>query len=162
MFLTILGKEELTNNVLAGFKDGLVVRGLRRTFNVLLKKSIDALPTVSAVSNLHGMLMSSDMNAGSLGEILPMHIEDFCLADCNVFGRLFANPAHKNRSRRHNARERELLFSETVKFHVVDMRDTMGALKVITTRILHWRWPTQVEEQNSRPTPILALDLALD
>ena len=80
MFLTIFRKEELTNNVLAGFKDDLVVRGLRRTLNVLLEKSIDALPTVSAVSNLHGMLMSSDMNAGSLGGLLPMDVEDFGIA----------------------------------------------------------------------------------
>ena len=72
----IATKEELTNNVIVGFKDDLVVWGLRRMLNVLL----DALPVVSAVSNLHGMLMSTDMNAGSLGRFLPMHVEYFCLA----------------------------------------------------------------------------------
>jgi len=80
VFLSIFRKEELTNNVLAGFKDDLAVRGLRRTLNVLLEKSIDTLPTVSAVPNLHWMLMSSNMNAGSLGGILPMDVEDFGLA----------------------------------------------------------------------------------
>jgi hypothetical protein len=33
VFLTIFRKEELTNNVHAGFKDDLAVRGLRRTLN---------------------------------------------------------------------------------------------------------------------------------
>jgi len=80
VFLTIFRKEELTNNVLAGFKDDLAVRGLRRTLNVLLEKCIDTLPTVSAVPNLDWMLMSTDMNAGSLGGILPMDVEDFCIA----------------------------------------------------------------------------------
>ena len=80
MFLTIFRKEELTNNVLASFKDDLAVRGLRRTLNVLLEKCIDTLPTVSAVSNLDWMLMSTDVNAGSLGGLLPMDVEDFCIA----------------------------------------------------------------------------------
>ena len=136
MFLTIFRKEEVTNNVLDGFKDDLAVSGLRRTLNVLLEKSIDALPIVSAVPNLDWMLMSSDMNAGSLGEILPMDVENFRLAECNAFRRLFANPAHKSRSGWHNAIERERLSSETIKFRVVDLRDTMGALKVITTSVL--------------------------
>ena len=80
VFLTIFRKEELTNNVLASFKDDLAVRGLRRTLNVLLDECIDALPAVSAISNLHRMLMGTDMNAGSLGGLLPMDVEDFCIA----------------------------------------------------------------------------------
>ena len=75
----IARKEELTNNILAGFKDDLAVRGLRRTLNVLLDECIDALPAVSAISNLHRMLMGTDMNAGSLGGLLPMDVENFCL-----------------------------------------------------------------------------------
>ena len=103
---TIVKKGELTNNVLAGFKDKLDVRGLRRMLNVLVEKCIDMLSTVSAVFNLHWMLMSFDMNACSLGGILPMDVEDFCLTYCNAIGRLFVDPAHKNRSGWHNARER--------------------------------------------------------
>ena len=122
-------------SLMASIND-LVVRSLRRTLNVLLDKSIDTLPTVSAVSNVHGMLMSSDINVGSLGVILPIDVENFRLADCNAFGRLFADHAHNSTSRWHKARERERLNSETIKFHVVDLRDTMGALKVITTRVL--------------------------
>ena len=136
MCVTIDRKEEVTNNVLAGFKDDLAVGGLRRTLNVLFKKCIDTLTTVSAVSNLHWMLMRSDVNAGSLGGLLPMDVEDFFLAKCNAFGRLFADPAHKSRVGWQNAREREKIFSETIEFSVVDLRGTMGALKVITTRVL--------------------------
>ena len=66
MFLTIFRKEELTNNVFVGFQDDLAMGGLRRTFNVLLKKCIDTLLTVSAVPNLHWMLMRTEMNANSL------------------------------------------------------------------------------------------------
>jgi hypothetical protein len=66
----IATKEELTNNVLVGFKDDLVVCGLRGTLNKLLDKCIDALPDVSAISNLHWMLMNTDMNAEFLG---PSH-----------------------------------------------------------------------------------------
>jgi hypothetical protein len=132
----ITRKEEITYNVLAGFEDDLAVRGLRRTVNVLLEKSIDALSAVSADSNLDWMLMSTDMNAGSLGGLLPMDVEDFGIAKCNTFGRLFADPADKSRSGWHNARERERIFSETFKFRVVDLRCTMGTLKVITTRVL--------------------------
>jgi len=76
----IARKEELTNNVLAGFKDDLVVPGLGRTVNVFLEKSIDTLSAVSAVSHLYWMLMSTDMNAGSLGELLPMDVENFGIA----------------------------------------------------------------------------------
>ena len=79
MCVIIARKEELTNNVFAGFKDDLAVRGLRRTLNVLLDECIDALPAVSAVCNLHWMLMRYYMNAGSLEGLLPMHVEDFCL-----------------------------------------------------------------------------------
>ena len=67
MCLIITIKDEVTDNVFAGFKDDLIVGGLRRTLNVLLEKCIDTLPTVSAVSNLHSMLMSFEINAGSLG-----------------------------------------------------------------------------------------------
>ena len=70
----------------------------------------------------------------SLGRLFPMHVEDFCLAKCNAFGRLFADPAHKSRSGWHNSRERERIFNETFKFCVVHLRGTMCALKVITTR----------------------------
>jgi hypothetical protein len=56
------------------------VRGLRRTLNVLLDKCINALSTVSADSNLYWMLMNTDMNAGSLGGLLPMDVEYFRLA----------------------------------------------------------------------------------
>jgi hypothetical protein len=96
---------------------------------MLLDKCIDALPVVSTVSNLQWMLTSTDMIAGSLGDPLPIHIEDFCLAECNAFGRLFANHAHKSRSRWHNAREREKIFSETFKFRVVDLKGTMHRLR---------------------------------
>jgi hypothetical protein len=48
--------------------------------NVLLEKSIDTLSAVSAVSYLNWMLMSTDMNAGSLGGLLPMDVEDFGIA----------------------------------------------------------------------------------
>jgi len=78
--VTITGKEELTNNVLAGFKDDLAVCGLGRTLNVLLEKSIDTLSAVSAVSHLNWMLMSTNMNAGSLGGLFPMDVEDFGIA----------------------------------------------------------------------------------
>ncbi len=121
MFISIFRKEEFTNNVFAGFKDDLAVSGLRRTLNVLFEKSIDAFPTVSAIPNLDWMLMSSDMNAGSLREILPMDVENLRLAECNAFGRLFADPADKSRSGWHNAREKERLSSETIKFSVVDL-----------------------------------------
>jgi hypothetical protein len=47
---------------------------------VLLEKCIDTLPAVSAVSNLHWMLMSTEMNASSLRGLLPMDVEDFRLA----------------------------------------------------------------------------------
>ena len=122
MCVTIFRKEELTNDVFADFKDNLVVRGLRRMLNMLLEKCIDTLTTVPAVSNLHYMLMSSDMNAGSLRGILPLDVEDFCLAYCNTFGGLFADHAHKSRLGGHNAKEKERLFSGTIKFRVVDMR----------------------------------------
>jgi hypothetical protein len=56
------------------------VHGLRRMLNVLLDKCTDALSTVSADSNLYWMLMNTDMNAGSLGRLLPMDVEYFCLA----------------------------------------------------------------------------------
>ena len=49
MCVIIAKKEELTNNILVGFKDNLVVRGLRRMLNVLLDKCIAAFPVVSAV-----------------------------------------------------------------------------------------------------------------
>jgi hypothetical protein len=49
---------------------------------------------------------------------------------------LLADLAEKSRSRWHNARERKKIFSETFKFRVVDLRCTMGTLKVITTRVL--------------------------
>ena len=113
--VTIVTNEELTNNILVGFKDDLVVRGLRRTLNVLLEKCIEILPTVSAVSNLHWMLMSSDMNTCSLGGTLPMDVENHRLADCNAFGRLFADPVDNSRSGWHDARERERLSSETIQ-----------------------------------------------
>ena len=71
MCVIIATKEELTNNVLVG---------LRHTLNVLLDKCIYAFPTLSAVSNLHWMLMGTDMNGGSLGGLLSMHVEDFCIA----------------------------------------------------------------------------------
>jgi hypothetical protein len=132
----ITRKEEITRNVFASFEDDLAVRGLRRTVNVLLEKCIDTLPTVSAVSNLDWVLMSTDMNAGSLRRLLPMDVEDFGIAQSNAFGGLFADPADKSRSGWHNARERERIFSETFKFRVVNLRGTMGALKVITTRVL--------------------------
>ena len=80
MCVTIARKEELTNNVLVGFKDDLAVRGLRRTFNVLLKKCINTLPTVFAIPNLHSMMMTSDMNEGNLGGLLIMDLEAFCIA----------------------------------------------------------------------------------
>jgi hypothetical protein len=76
----IARKEEITNNVFASFKDDLVVRGLGRTVNVLLEKCIGTLSAISAVSHLHWMLMSTDMNAGSLGGLLPMDVEDFGIA----------------------------------------------------------------------------------
>jgi hypothetical protein len=76
----IARKKEITHNVIAGFKDDLAVSGLRRTVNVLLEKCIDTLPAVSAVSNLDWMLMSTDMNAGSLGGVLPMDVEYFGIA----------------------------------------------------------------------------------
>jgi hypothetical protein len=65
-----------------------------------------------------------------------MDVKDFGLAKCNALGRLFTYPADKSRSGWHNAREREGFFSETFKFCVIDLRGTMGALKVITTRVL--------------------------
>jgi hypothetical protein len=76
----IATKDEVTNNVLVGFKDDIVVHGLKRTLNVLLNKCINALPVISTISNLHWMLMNTDMNAGSLKGLFPMHIEIFCLA----------------------------------------------------------------------------------
>jgi hypothetical protein len=76
----ITRKEEITYNVLVGFEDDLVVRGLRRTVNVLLEKCIDTLSAVSVVSNLNWMLMSTDMNAGYLGRLLPIDVEDFGIA----------------------------------------------------------------------------------
>jgi hypothetical protein len=76
----IARKEEITNNVFVGFKDDLDVRGLGRMVNVLLKKCIDTLSVVSAVSHLHWMLMSTNMNAGSSGGLLPMDVEDFGIA----------------------------------------------------------------------------------
>ena len=80
VYVTIGKKEELTNNVLVGFKDDLVVGGLRRTLNVLLEKCIETLPTVTAAPNLHRMMMSFDMNAGSLGGPSPIEVEDFRIA----------------------------------------------------------------------------------
>jgi hypothetical protein len=82
------------------------------------------------------MLMSTEMNACSLRGLLPMDVEDFRLAKGNAFGRLFADPANKSRSGWHNAGERERIFSETFEFGVVNLRGTMGALKVITARVL--------------------------
>jgi hypothetical protein len=70
-------KEEITNNVHAGFKDDFAVRGLGRTVNVLLEKCIDTLSAVFVVFHLHWMLISTDMNANSLGGLLPMDVEDF-------------------------------------------------------------------------------------
>jgi hypothetical protein len=49
---------------------------------------------------------------------------------------LFADPANKSRSGWHNTGEREKIFSETYEFRVVNLRGTMGALKVITARVL--------------------------
>ena len=66
----IATKDELTNHVLVGFKGDIVVCGLRHTLNMLLNKCIYALPIVYEVSNLHWMLMSTDMNAGSMGKTL--------------------------------------------------------------------------------------------
>jgi hypothetical protein len=80
LYVIITRKEEITYNVLAGFKDDLDVRGLRRTVNVLLEKCIDTLLVVSVVSNLDWMLMSTDMNAGSLGGLFPIDVEDFGIA----------------------------------------------------------------------------------
>jgi hypothetical protein len=62
----IIAEEELTHKVLDGLKNNFVVSGLGHSLDVLLKKCIDTLPTVSAVSNLHRMLMRTEMNAGSL------------------------------------------------------------------------------------------------
>jgi hypothetical protein len=76
----ITRKEEITYNDFAGFEDDLAVRGLRITVNVLLEKCIDTLSAVSAVSNLDWMLMSTDMNAGSLRKLLTMDVEDFGIA----------------------------------------------------------------------------------
>jgi hypothetical protein len=80
LYVIITTKEEITHNVFVGFKDNLVVRGLRRTVNVLFEKCIDTLLAVSAVSNLDWMSMSTDMNAGSLGGLLPMDVENFGIA----------------------------------------------------------------------------------
>jgi hypothetical protein len=106
LFIIIARNEELTNNVLAGFKDDLAVSGLRRTLNILLNKCIDVLPTISVVSNLDWVLMSTDMNAGSLRRLLPMDVEDFGIAQSDAFGGLFVDPADKSRSGWHNVRER--------------------------------------------------------
>ena len=76
----IIAEEELTHKVLACLKNNFAMSGLGRSCDVLLEKCIDTLPAVSAVSNLHRMLMSTEMNAGSLRGLLPMDIEDFRLA----------------------------------------------------------------------------------
>jgi hypothetical protein len=76
----ITRKEEITYNVLAGVEDDLAVRGLRRTVNVVFEKCIDTLSTVSGVSYLDWMLINTDMNACSLGGLLPMDVEDFGIA----------------------------------------------------------------------------------
>jgi len=133
---SIIAEEELTHKILACLKNNFAVSGLGRSLDVLLEKCIDTLPAVSAVSNLDWVFMSTDMNAGSLRRLLPMDVEDFGIAQSNAFGGLFADPADKSRSGWHNARERKMIFSETFKFRVVNLRDTMGALKVITTRVL--------------------------
>jgi hypothetical protein len=132
----IIAEEELTHKILACLKNNFAVSGLGRSLDVLLEKCIDTLPAVSAVSNLHRMLMSTEMNAGSLRGLLPMDVEDFRLAKSNAFWRLFADPANESRSGWHNTRERERIFRETFKFRVVDLRGTMDALKVITIWIL--------------------------
>jgi hypothetical protein len=91
---SIIAEEELTHKVFAGLKNNFAVSGLGRTLDVLLQEGVDALATISAVANLHRMLMSTEMNTCSLRGLLPMDVEDFCLAKSNAFGRLFANPAN--------------------------------------------------------------------
>jgi hypothetical protein len=136
MRINIIAEEELTHKILACLKNNFVVSRLGRSLDVLLEKCIDTLTVVSAVSSLHWMLMSTEMNACSLRGLLPMDVEDFRMAKSNAFGRLFADPANQSRSGWHSARERERNFGETFEFCIVDIRGTMGALKVITTRVL--------------------------
>jgi hypothetical protein len=91
---SIIAEEELTHKVLVCFKNNFAVSGLGRSLDVLLQKCIDTLPAVSTISNLHWMLMNTEMNACSLRGLLPMDVEDFRLAKGNAFERLFANPAN--------------------------------------------------------------------
>jgi hypothetical protein len=63
---SIIAEEELTHKVLAGLKNNFAVSGLGRSVDVLLQEGVDALATISAVANLHWMLMRTEMNAGSL------------------------------------------------------------------------------------------------
>jgi hypothetical protein len=90
----IIAEEELTHKILACLKNNFAMSGLGRSLDVLLEKCIDTLPAIFTVSNLHWMLMSTEMNACSLRGLLPMDVEDFCLAKSNAFGRLFADPAN--------------------------------------------------------------------
>jgi hypothetical protein len=90
----IIAEEELTHKILACLKNNFTVSGLGRSLDVLLEKCIDTLPAVSVVSNLHWMLMSTEMNACFLRGLLPMDVEDFRLAKSNGFGRLFADLAN--------------------------------------------------------------------
>jgi hypothetical protein len=61
----IIAEEELTNKVLAGLKNNFAVSGLGRSVDVLLQDGVDAFATISAIANLHWMLMRTEMNAGS-------------------------------------------------------------------------------------------------
>lgn len=62
--------------------------------NVLLNEGVDTLAAISVVVDLDRVLMVAQMNAHMIRNVIVVDVDDFGIAWCNAFGRLFVDLAH--------------------------------------------------------------------
>jgi len=115
MFVIIVAKEELTDEVFADLQDDFAVSGLGRPVDLLLNECVDSLATNSAVTNLDRVTVCTEMDTSTLGGFPPVNVEDLGIAECNALGRLLADAADKSRIGRRRTRNGEHILGGSIK-----------------------------------------------
>ena len=121
-------------------------RYLRSPINVFFNEHINLFEIVPIINNLDMMAMMTKMNAGPLARFISMNVKYPWVAHYNTLRRLLANLAVKSGSKRRRSTNKKGFLGEAIKFHIIQSRHLIGALKVIAL----WVLALQVTDANGQ------------
>lgn len=103
---------------------------------MVLNQRVDPFATISTIAKFDEMPMDAKMNACTLGGVFAKDAENLRVTKCKASQRFLANLVYKDKGRRLRTSDGKGVFSEAIKFYVVDSRGAMYTLKVFAFEIL--------------------------